>query len=81
MTLLWLEISIHFWFSHIVFHLMRSGHKEVSILKAIESGDKMLLKCATCDCHNVFELGYIRSRMNGPLILTCRSNCLDDLAQ
>lgn len=45
--------------SHIINHLMNSGHKEVSLPKG--NDDKgSVLKCSQCDCTNIFNLGNLK---------------------
>eukprot|EP00899_Mesostigma_viride_P002385 jgi/Mesvir1/12147/Mv00399-RA.2 len=61
--------------SHIVTHLVRSKHKEVSLHADSQLGDS-LLECYNCGCRNVFLLGFIPSKTESVVVLLCREPCL-----
>lgn len=47
--------------SHIVNHLAKSGHKQVSLHPASLFGDTVL-ECFNCGCKNIFLLGFVQSK-------------------
>lgn len=60
--------------SHLVNHLVKSGHKEVSLHPNSPVGDATL-ECYNCGCKNMFLLGYIQSRSDSVVVLLCRQPC------
>lgn len=61
--------------SHIIHHLVRSHHKEVSLHEDSDVGDSVL-ECYNCGCRNVFLLGFIPAKEDSIVVLVCRSPCL-----
>jgi regulator of nonsense transcripts 1 len=59
---------------HLVNHLIRSGHKEVSLHPNSPVGDATL-ECYNCGCKNIFLLGYIQSKEDEVIVLLCRQPC------
>lgn len=62
--------------SHIVQHLVRGKHKEVSLHPDSPLGDA-ILECYNCGCRNVFLLGFIPSKSDSVVVLLCREPCLN----
>ncbi len=60
--------------SHIVNHLVKSGHKEVSLHPDSPVGDA-ILECYNCGCKNIFLLGYVQSKSDSVVVLLCRQPC------
>ncbi|XP_046912597.2 upf1 RNA helicase [Dermatophagoides farinae] len=60
--------------SHIINHLVRSKHKEVSLHKDGTLGDTVL-ECYSCGCRNVFVLGFIPAKADSVVVLLCRQPC------
>jgi regulator of nonsense transcripts 1 len=60
--------------SHIVNHLVRSKHKEVSLHADSPLGET-LLECYNCGCKNVFLLGFIPAKSESVVVLLCREPC------
>lgn len=60
--------------SHIVQHLVRSKHKEVSLHPESPVGDSVL-ECYNCGCRNIFILGYISAEGDSLVVLLCRQPC------
>ncbi len=60
--------------SHIVNHLVKSGHKEVSLHPESPVGDAVL-ECYNCGCKNIFLLGYVQSKKDSVVVLLCRQPC------
>ena len=60
--------------SHIVNHLVKSGHKEVSLHPDSPVGDA-ILECYNCGCKNIFLLGYVQSKNDAVVVLLCRQPC------
>ncbi|KAF0983917.1 hypothetical protein FDP41_007832 [Naegleria fowleri] len=63
--------------SHIVHHLVKSKHKEVSLHPESPLGDTVL-ECYNCGCRNVFLLGFIPAKNDSVVVLLCREPCLHD---
>lgn len=63
--------------SHIIYHLARSKHKEVSLHSTNPLGDDTL-ECYICGCKNVFLLGFVSSKNSDVAVLLCREPCLQD---
>ena len=65
------RVPIHL-FSHIINHLVRTKHKEVSLHKDGPLGETQL-ECYNCGCRNVFLLGFIPAKADSVVVLLCRS--------
>lgn len=61
--------------SHIINHLVRSRHKEVSLHKDSPLGDTVL-ECYNCCTTNVFLLGFVPAQGDSVVVLLCREPCL-----
>lgn len=61
--------------AHIVNHLVRAKHKDVSLHEAGPLGDSVL-ECYNCGCRNIFLLGFIAAKTESVIVLLCRSPCL-----
>lgn len=61
--------------SHIVTHLVRAGHREVSLHTESELGDTVL-ECYSCGGRNVLNLGFIHGSTESVVVLLCRDPCL-----
>eukprot|EP00659_Diplonema_papillatum_P018766 gene18766-28974_t len=61
--------------SHIIYHLVRSKHKEVSLHPESPLGDTTL-ECYNCASKNVFLLGFIPAKSESVVVLLCREPCL-----
>jgi regulator of nonsense transcripts 1 len=61
--------------SHIINHLVRSKHKEVSLHMDSLLGET-ILECYTCGSRNVFLLGFIPAKQEDTVMLLCRESCL-----
>ena len=61
--------------SHIVSHLVKSRHKEVSLHSDSPLGDATL-ECYLCGGKNVFLLGFVPSKQDAVVVLLCREPCL-----
>ena len=57
--------------AHIVNHLVRAKHKEVSLHPESPLGET-LLECYNCGCRNVFLLGFIPAKKDTVVVLLCR---------
>lgn len=57
--------------SHIINHLVRAKHKEVSLHPDSPLGDTVL-ECYNCGCRNVFLLGFIPAKSDTVVVLICR---------
>lgn len=60
--------------SHIVNHLVRAKHKEVSLHADSPLGET-ILECYNCGCRNVFLLGFIPAKTESVVVLLCREPC------
>lgn len=60
--------------SHIIHHLVRSKHKEVSLHADSPLGET-ILECYNCGCRNVFLLGFIPAKSESVVVLLCRDPC------
>eukprot|EP00117_Sycon_ciliatum_P034570 scpid22067/ scgid26360/ Regulator of nonsense transcripts 1; ATP-dependent helicase RENT1; Nonsense mRNA reducing factor 1; Up-frameshift suppressor 1 homolog len=60
--------------SHIINHLVRSKHKEVSLHKDGPLSE-ITLECYNCACRNVFRLGFIPAKADSVVVLLCRQPC------
>jgi regulator of nonsense transcripts 1 len=61
--------------AHVVQHMIRSKHKEVSLHPQGPLGDTVL-ECFVCGNKNVFLLGFVPSKTDSVVILLCRDPCL-----
>uniref|UniRef100_A0AC34QSM7 Upf1 domain-containing protein n=1 Tax=Panagrolaimus sp. JU765 TaxID=591449 RepID=A0AC34QSM7_9BILA len=61
--------------SHIINHLVRSGHKEVALHEDCQLGETNL-ECYHCASRNVFLLGYIPSKADSVIVILCRTPCV-----
>ncbi|XP_065216134.1 regulator of nonsense transcripts 1-like isoform X2 [Planococcus citri] len=60
--------------SHIVNHLVRAKHKEVTLHKDGPLGENVL-ECYACGMRNVFLLGFIPAKADSVVVLLCRLPC------
>lgn len=60
--------------SHIISHLVKSKHKEVSLHAESALGDT-ILECYNCGTRNVFMLGFIPAKNDTVVVLICRQPC------
>ncbi|EEB08720.1 hypothetical protein SJAG_03886 [Schizosaccharomyces japonicus yFS275] len=60
--------------SHIVTHLVRARHKQVSLHKNSPLGETVL-ECYNCGTRNVFLLGLIPAKSDTVIVLLCRQPC------
>lgn len=60
--------------SHIINHLVRAKHKEVTLHKDGPLGETVL-ECYSCGVKNVFVLGFIPAKADSVVILLCRQPC------
>ncbi|XP_035667154.1 regulator of nonsense transcripts 1-like isoform X1 [Branchiostoma floridae] len=60
--------------SHIINHLVRAKHKEVTLHKDGALGETVL-ECYNCGCRNVFLLGFIPAKADSVVVLLCRQPC------
>lgn len=63
--------------AHIVNHLVRSKHKEVTLHEQSSMGEETILECYNCGNRNVFLLGFIPAKTDSVVMVLCRSSCLD----
>eukprot|EP01063_Lacrimia_lanifica_P026592 TRINITY_DN3606_c0_g1_i1.p1 TRINITY_DN3606_c0_g1~~TRINITY_DN3606_c0_g1_i1.p1 ORF type:complete len:944 (+),score=302.24 TRINITY_DN3606_c0_g1_i1:118-2949(+) len=63
--------------SHIVFHLVRSKNKEVSLHPQSALSDS--IECYNCGSRNVFLLGFIPAKSDSVVVLLCREPCLHSI--
>ncbi|PHH54451.1 Regulator of nonsense transcripts 1 -like protein [Ceratocystis fimbriata CBS 114723] len=63
--------------AHIINHLVRSRHKEVSLHPDSTLGGTTL-ECYVCGIKNVFLLGFIPAKADSVVVLLCRSPCASD---
>lgn len=57
--------------SHIVHHLVRAKHREVTLHSDGPLGETVL-ECYSCGIRNVFLLGFIPSKADSVVVLLCR---------
>lgn len=60
--------------AHIITHLVRNKHKEVSLHAKSTLADS-ILECYNCGGRNVFILGYIPAKHDAVVVLLCRQPC------
>eukprot|EP01132_Coremiostelium_polycephalum_P003626 gene3626-4516_t len=60
--------------SHIITHLVKSKHNEISLHQESPFGDTVL-ECFNCGCTNIFLLGFIPAKTESVVILLCRDPC------
>lgn len=60
--------------SHIINHLVRAKHKEVTLHKDGPLGETVL-ECYSCGVRNVFVLGFIPAKADSVVVLLCRQPC------
>jgi len=60
--------------SHIINHLVRAKHKEVTLHKDGPLGETVL-ECYSCAVRNVFVLGFIPAKADSVVVLLCRQPC------
>eukprot|EP01133_Synstelium_polycarpum_P007457 gene7457-8723_t len=60
--------------AHIVNHLVKAKHNEISLHSESPFGDTVL-ECYNCGCKNIFLLGFIPARTESVVILLCRDPC------
>uniref|UniRef100_A0A2M4A3L2 DNA helicase n=1 Tax=Anopheles triannulatus TaxID=58253 RepID=A0A2M4A3L2_9DIPT len=60
--------------SHIVNHLVRAKHREVTLHADGPLGETVL-ECYSCATRNVFLLGFIPARSDSVVVLLCRQPC------
>ena len=60
--------------SHIVQHMVKSKHKEVTLHKDGPLGET-ILECYSCGIRNVFVLGFIPAKADSVVVLLCRQPC------
>lgn len=57
--------------SHIINHLVKAKHKEVSLHADSPLGET-ILECYNCGCRNAFLLGFIPAKTESVVVLLCR---------
>ncbi|XP_065221727.1 regulator of nonsense transcripts 1-like isoform X2 [Planococcus citri] len=60
--------------SHIVNHLVRAKHKEVTLHKDGPLGETVL-ECYVCGMRNAFLLGFVPAKADSVVVLLCRLPC------
>ena len=60
--------------SHIVMHLVKSKHKEVTLHRDGPLNETTL-ECYSCGSKNVFLLGFIPAKADSVVVLLCRQPC------
>ncbi|XP_068154504.1 regulator of nonsense transcripts 1 homolog [Drosophila tropicalis] len=60
--------------SHIVNHLVRAKHREVTLHADGPLGET-ILECYSCGVRNVFVLGFIPAKADSVVVLLCRQPC------
>lgn len=62
--------------AHIINHMVRSKHKQVSLHENSPLGETVL-ECYNCGCRNIFLLGFIPAQQESVVVLLCREPCLN----
>jgi regulator of nonsense transcripts 1 len=62
--------------AHIIHHLVRSKHKQVSLHQESQLGETVL-ECYNCGTRNAFLLGFIPAKQDSVVVLLCREPCLN----
>lgn len=65
--------------SHMVWHLVKSNHKEVALHHESPLKDSPL-ECYLCGSKNMFLLGYISAKTEACIVLLCREPCLSQIS-
>lgn len=65
--------------SHILLHLVKSKHKEITLHPESPLKDTQL-ECYNCSGKNIFLLGFVAAKKEYFLILLCREPCLSQLS-
>lgn len=60
--------------AHIISHMIKSRHKEVSLHVDSPLGDTTL-ECYNCGSRNIFLLGFIPAKSDSVVVLLCRQPC------
>ncbi|XP_016995203.2 regulator of nonsense transcripts 1 homolog [Drosophila takahashii] len=60
--------------SHIINHLVRAKHREVTLHGEGPLGET-ILECYSCGVRNVFVLGFIPAKADSVVVLLCRQPC------
>ncbi|GAM24375.1 hypothetical protein SAMD00019534_075500 [Acytostelium subglobosum LB1] len=60
--------------SHIVTHLVKTRHNEISLHADSQFGETVL-ECYNCGCKNIFLLGFITAKKEQFVVLLCRDPC------
>ncbi|KAH8237739.1 hypothetical protein KR038_010270 [Drosophila bunnanda] len=60
--------------SHIINHLVRAKHREVTLHADGPLGET-ILECYSCGVRNVFVLGFIPAKADSVVVLLCRQPC------
>ena len=63
--------------AHILHHMIRSKHKEISLHPEGLLGAETVLECFVCGGKNIFVLGFVSSRTDSVVILLCRDPCVN----
>ncbi|KNH07326.1 mRNA decay factorlike protein [Perkinsela sp. CCAP 1560/4] len=63
--------------AHILHHMIRSKHKEISLHPNGLLGAETVLECFVCGGRNVFVLGFVSSKTDAVVILLCRDPCVN----
>ncbi|AAZ11329.1 regulator of nonsense transcripts UPF1 [Trypanosoma equiperdum] len=61
--------------SHIILHLVKSGHNSLKLHAENSLGDSTL-ECYICRSSNIFSLGFMPSKEEAVVVLVCREPCL-----
>lgn len=62
--------------SHIINHLMKSGHNEIALHPKSPLSDGAKIECFNCGCTNLFLLGHVYSKDNLATVFLCRQPCV-----
>ncbi|CAI4225896.1 unnamed protein product [Auanema sp. JU1783] len=66
--------------SHIITHMVRSGHKEICLHRESPLGETQL-ECYQCAARNVFLLGFIPAKADSIVVILCRQPCAQIASQ